>query len=252
MAVFREVGDALVANYEWVDYIIDASGDSVELTIRLKADKFNSIEVANDIARTVDLWFFLEMAHIDAFDDHRRGEAESFREEGENDREADGQRCEPNHLSRSEIARAFSRGWDIERPEREKIDLVKRYGDDLHPVRLDEESPDQIAFFLDCRFLSFTGRCDGGHSVNPMNAQYGPSMVKIKNREIATAYEWFDNPDEGNLSSSTSLGPKSDLWHSISLESFIEFLCHRNGLSESCKNEVKSQIQAITLKLAVD
>ena len=137
----------------------------------------------------------------------------------------------------------------MERPEVEKINLVARYEGEVHPVRLKPDSSDQIAFFLDCRFLGFTGRCEGGHPVNPMNTQYKASLVRIQSGVIAATFEWSTNPEEGSLVVSTTLGSKSDLWHSISLESFVEFLCSRNNLSQSCKNEVEAQIQAITLKL---
>ena len=160
--------------------------------------------------------------------------------------------CDINHLSRPFLSRTFSRGWDIERPEREKINLVARYEGEVHPVRLQPDSSDQIAFFLDCRFLGFTGRCEVGHPVNPMNTQYGASLVRIQSGIIAATFEWFTNPEEGSLVESTSLGSKSDLWHSISLESFVEFLCSRNNLSQSCKNEVEAQIQTIALKLSID
>jgi hypothetical protein len=143
----------------------------------------------------------------------------------------------------------FTSGWDLADPERKKIDLVKRYGVDCHPVRLTNTASDQICFFLDCRFLGFTGRCEGGHDVNAMNTQYSPSLVKVENNKIVAAFEWLDDPQKGSMVPFRSLGRDSEMWHSINLDSFVEFLCSRNQLSENCKHEIKVLLNEIVIKL---
>ena len=155
----------------------------------------------------------------------------------------------PDHLSKASIRAAFSRGWDIGLPERTKIDLPTRYGSDLSPSRLITNSPDQVAFFLDCRFLGFTGKCAGGHNVNPLYGQYGPALVKIQSGVIVARFEWSGNIKEGRIVAAGSLGSKSDLWHSISKESFITFLGRRNVINKECQREISDQIEAVELML---
>lgn len=62
MDIFRQEDDVLVARNEWAEYVIDGSGDHVELTIRLTVKKYDTIDVAKQISGAVDGWFFYERA----------------------------------------------------------------------------------------------------------------------------------------------------------------------------------------------
>ena len=156
--------------------------------------------------------------------------------------------CGKSHLSRDAILNALNSGYNYREPSMVRLDLEARYKTDA-PVRLTDVvnlTSGMFGFFLDCRFLGYTGVCPKGHKVDATNMNYDAIVVRYEPHGIRKAFGWHQDPSSAQRTDTGNLSVDSQRWHTVSLDSFERFLTSRPGLDSKCQAQIQNDL--VTLR----